>query len=205
MFIEKLKSKYKTNEPILIKEILDDFKEYSRNYVFKLIKIAEEKKELINFCYGVYYLPTKTILGLSTISVDDVIRKKYLNNNIDNYGVYSGLKLQNIFNISTQMPNTLEIVTNNETMRKREIVINNRKIILRKSKVPINNENVKEYMLLQLMTEVGDSLYEEAKKRIQRYIKENDVNYKKTISLASYFPSKTMKNLIISEVFDDIA
>ena len=45
MFIEELKEKYNVNEPILIGEILDEFRDYSRSYVFKLIKKAEENEE----------------------------------------------------------------------------------------------------------------------------------------------------------------
>jgi len=204
MFIEELKEKYNVNEPILIGEILDEFRDYSRSYVFKLIKKAEENEELINFCSGVYYIPTKNILGVSSISIEDVIEKKYISSNDKTFGIYSGLKLQNIFNLTTQMPNTIEIITNNESMRKREIEIKGRKIILRKSKVDITNDNVNEYMILQLMTEAGDRICEEVKKRIQKYIKENEIDYQKTISLASFFPSKAIKNLIVSEVFNGL-
>lgn len=204
MFIDKLQAKYEPNEPIFINEILDEFSEYSRGYVFKLIKKAEEKDELVNFSTGVYFIPTKTILGLSTITTEDVVEKKYISSKDETFGIYSGLQLQNMFNLTTQMPNTIEVVTNNESMRKREIEINGRRVILRKSKVNITKDNVNEYMLLQLMTEAGERICEEAKKRIKKYIKDNKVDYKKTVSLAPYFPSKAIKNLIISEVFNDI-
>jgi predicted transcriptional regulator of viral defense system len=203
MFIERLQEIYDVNQPIFINEILDTFDEYSRSYVFKLIKKAEEKKEIMNFCQGVYYIPTKTLFGTSTITIDDVLNKKYVSDNNETFGIYSGLRLQNMFNLTTQMPNTIEIVTNKESMRKREIVIGGRKIILRKSKCDITNENVNEYTLLQLMTEAGDNIAEEVRKRLKKYIQENKVDYNKTLLLSTYFPSKTIKNLILSEVFDE--
>ena len=203
MFIERLQEIYDLNQPIFISEILSTFKEYSRSYVFKLIRKAEKERKIVNYCSGVYYIPTKTLLGTSTITIDDVINKKYISSNSETFGIYSGIKLQNMFNLTTQMPNTIEIVTNKESMRKREITIDGRKIILRKSKCDITNDNVNEYTLLQLMTEAGDNIGNEVKKRIKKYIEDNKVDYNKTISLSTYFPSKTIKNLIISEVFNE--
>lgn len=205
MFIERLQEIYDLNQPIFISEILSTFKEYSRSYVFKLIRKAEKERKIVNYCSGVYYIPTKTLLGTSTITIDDVINKKYISSNSETFGIYSGIKLQNMFNLTTQMPNTIEIVTNKESMRKREITIDGRKIILRKSKCDITNDNVNEYTLLQLMTEAGDNIGNEVKKRIKKYIEDNKVDYNKTISLSTYFPSKTIKNLIISEVFNEFA
>ena len=170
MFIDKLQAKYEPNEPIFINEILDEFSEYSRGYVFKLIKKAEEKEELVNFSTGVYFIPTKTILGLSTITTEDVVEKKYISSKNETFGIYSGLQLQNMFNLTTQMPNTIEVVTNNESMRKREIEINGRRVILRKSKVNITKDNVNEYMLLQLMTEIGSNINEISRERIKNFI-----------------------------------
>lgn len=205
MFIERLQEIYDLNQPIFISEILSTFKEYSRSYVFKLIRKAEKERKIVNYCSGVYYIPTKTLLGTSTITIDDVINKKYISSNSETFGIYSGIKLQNMFNLTTQMPNTIEIVTNKESMRKREITIDGRKIILRKSKCDITNDNVNEYTLLQLMTEAGDNIGNEVKKRIKKYIEDNKVDYNKTILLSTYFPSKTIKNLIISEVFNEFA
>lgn len=203
MFIDKLQAKYEPNEPIFINKILDEFSEYSRGYVFKLIKKAEEKEELVNFSTGVYFIPTKTILGLSTITTEDVVEKKYISSKDEIFGIYSGLQLQNMFNLTTQMPNTIEVVTNNESMRKREIEINGRRVILRKSKVNITKDNVNEYMLLQLMTEIGSNINEISRERIKNFINRRNIDYKIIIKLASHFPSKAIKNLIISGVLDN--
>ena len=176
----------------IINEILDEFSEYSRWYVFKLIKKTEEKEELVNFSTGVYFI--------STITTEDVVEKKHISSKDKTFGIYSGLQLQNMFNLITQMPNTIEVVTNNESMRKKEIEINGRRVILRKSKVNINKDNVNEYMLLQLMTEIGSNINEISRERIKNFINRRNIDYKIIIKLASYFPSKAIKNLIISVV-----
>ena len=56
MLIERLKTKFNTNEPIFTNEILDLLKEYSRAYVFRLINQAKKEGELLYFEKGIYYI-----------------------------------------------------------------------------------------------------------------------------------------------------
>ena len=202
MFIETLKKHFKENEPIFTNEILDIFNEYSRGYVFRLIDIYVYQDKLIKFSNGIYYLPKKTIVGTSTITVEDVIKKKYLKYKQDTYGIYSGLSLQNMFSLSTQIPNTIEIVTNKEATRCRKITIDKMNIILRKSRCKINKKNANAYTVLQLFTEIENVnvLDVIAKANIKDFIKNNNISNEDLFSLAAYFPAKTTKNLMCSGV-----
>ena len=130
MFAEKFKERFEENEPIFTEDILNTFSEYSRAYVFRLIKNMAQSKDLVKFSDGVYYLPRKTFFGISTITADMVVEKKYIYTDDNVCGVYSGLKLLNMFSITTQVPNVIEVVTNNETTRCREIVLDKRKFVL---------------------------------------------------------------------------
>lgn len=205
MLVKRLKEKFDTDEPIFTNEILELIDEYSRAYAFKLIDKAEKKGELINFDTGVYYLPTKSIFGISTITAEDVVNKKYVSYKDDVYGIYSGINLQNLFSITTQIPNTIEIVTNNESMRCRKIKIDGRTIILKKSRCKIDRSNVYAYTILQLLSELGKitSLDDDIRKSIKNYMKVNNVNNDELISLARFFPAQTTKNLMYSGVLYD--
>lgn len=207
MFIEKLREKFNINEPIFTNEILELFDEFTRAYVFRLINKAKDMGELVQFDNGVYYIPQKTILGISTITADDVINKKYIQNGNNIYGVYSGLKLQNIFSVTTQMPNTVEIVTNNETMRCRKVEIDGRRFILRKSRCPISKTNADAYTVLQLFNDMGTRMKLDnwAKEKVIRFIKINNVSARELMNLATVFPAQTTKNLIVSGVLNEIA
>lgn len=204
MFIETLKKHFKENEPIFTNEILDVFNEYSRGYVFRLIDIYVYQDKLMKFGNGIYYLPKKTIVGTSTITVEDVINKKYIKNKKDTYGIYSGISLQNIFSLTTQIPNTIEIVTNNEATRCRKITIDKMNVILRKSRCKIDKKNANAYAVLQLFTEIENVnvLDVIAKANIKDFIKNNNVSNKDLLSLAAYFPAKATKNLICSGVIN---
>lgn len=205
MFVERLKETFNVNEPIFTSEILEMFNEYSRAYVFRLIDKAEKRGELINFDTGVYFIPTRSMIGISTITAEDVVKKKYIAYKDDVYGVYSGLNLQNIFSVTTQMPNTIEIVSNNESMRCRKIAIDGRTIILRRSRCKIDRKNAKAYAVLQLLSEMKQVTDMDARAReaIARYMRENRVSVTDLLSLASAFPAQTTKNLIYSGVLND--
>ena len=207
MLVERLKKNFNTNEPIFTNEILEMFSEYSRAYIFRLINKAEKKGEIINFDTGVYFIPTKSIIGSSTITAEDVVNKKYVGYKDDVYGVYSGLNLQNMFSVTTQMSNTIEIVSNRESMRCRRIMIDGRTIILRKSRCKIDRSNAHTYTILQLLSEMGmtTAMDDRAKESIIRYMRENKVSNDDLISLAKVFPAQTAKNLMYSGVLYDFA
>ena len=205
MLMERLKNNFGTNEPIFTHEILRLFSDYSRAYVFRLIDGAERNNELVKFDTGVYYIPTKTIVGNSTITADDVVNKKYVCYKDEVYGVYSGLNLQNMFSVTTQMPNTIEIVSNNESMRCRKIEIDGRTIILRKSRCKIDKTNSSAYTILQLLSEmkISSKISGRAKDSIYKYMKVNKVKNEDLVSLARFFPAQVTKNLLYSGVLND--
>ena len=207
MFAQRLKEQFNINEPIFTEEIMRLFPEYSRMQVFRFINKAEENKEIVQFTKGVYYIPKMTKIGLSTITSDDVARKRYIGWKEDIYGVVSGIKLLNTFSVTTQMPAVIEIVTNNETTRKREITIRNRRFILKKSRVEINKDNAAAYTVLQLFDELNDEseLNQYASKRIAEYVGLSGVTKTQLLNLAVNVPGRTIQKLIRSDVFNEIA
>lgn len=208
MFIERLSEKFNINEPIFTEEIFDLFCEYSRAQVFRYIDKAKESKEIVQFAKGVYYIPNVTFWGsLSTITADSVIEKKYLRNAEQTYGVFGGIKLLNNFSVTTQMAAVIEVVTNNETTRCREIDINGRKFILRKSRCEINKNNYAAYTVLQLFNDFTeqDKLDEASRRRLLEYIESRNITQRQLLELSMQFPARVTKKLIGSGVLNEIA
>ena len=205
MFIQKIKDNYKIDEPIFIENILALFPEFTRAYVFRLIKQAETNGELIKFSRGVYYIPKKTFFGYSTLTSSMVANNKYITDGKSVYGIYSGLTLLNQFSVSTQIPNVIEIVTNNEATRKRIVNIDGMRFVIRKSRFGITKDNYNYYSLLQFFLELGINpiLDEFAKQKIKEYIKDKGIKQEELIRLAMKFPAQTLKNLIGSEVVNE--
>lgn len=207
MLIDELKKNFNYNEPIFTEEILNLLSNDSRAQVFRYINQSKDKGEIIQFDKGVYYIPKKTIIGPSTITADMIIEKKYLSDKKNTYGVYSGIKLFNNFSMTTQMAAVIEVVTNNESAKCREIILKNRRFILRKSRCQIDNDNVAAYTILQLFSEFkkDDYLNEDAKRRLLEYISKTGVTKEQLFNLSMNFPPRTIQNIIGSGILNEVA
>lgn len=208
MFVDDLKKNFKKNEPIFIEDILEALEEYSRATIFRDIAKAKENDELKQYSKGIYYLPTKTILNKPSLLSDySVINKRYLRDKDDSIcGIFSGLKLQNDFNLTTQVPNVIEIVTNKESSRKRIVDIAGTKYILRKSRTTITNENCNAYTVLELLNDLSndEELNEDSKESLAEYINKTNLTKDELLNMSSYFPSRAGRKLIESGVLNEI-
>ena len=204
MFTERIKQTYKPGTPIFTEDALSLFPEYTRAYVFRLLKKAENEGELVRFSRGVYCIPKKTFFGYSTTSSGVIANSKYISDGKNVSGLYSGLSLLNQFAISTQVPNVVEIVTNNETTRKRVVTIDGMKFVIRKSRFNINKDNYSYYTILQLFSELGNnpSLNDFSKQIIKEYISKNNIDQNELIRYSMKFPAQVVKNLLGSEVLN---
>lgn len=201
---EYLFQKYGTNEPIISADIV--FKNYSRPWVMKQLKSLCEDGKLIRFEKGIYYIPTDTVFGKSILNPRKVIEKKYINDGENTIGYYSGITFQNQLKLTTQMPNVIEIYTNNETTNVRDVMVGKQKVILRKARTTINSTNVAVLSFLEMMNDIiPRSLDSEKKSRIAEYINNNGITKQEIISYASVFPDKVMRNLIESEAIFSVA
>ncbi len=204
--VEKLKNKFGVNHPIFTSEILEEMSEYSRPRVFQLLKKAEKEQMLIKFSKGVYYIPTETRYGKSLISVEQVIRKKYISDKGDIFGIYGGLQMQQNFMLTYQAPTAIEVVTNNETMWVRETKLKNRKIILRKSRLLITKDNVDAYTILELFNNMDMKKYFDdtsVQREVVKFIKNREIKAKDVYALAGAFPSKTIRKIMESGIINE--
>ena len=206
--IERLRCKFGVNQPIFTSEILKEMSDYSRPRVFQLLKKAEQDESIIKFDKGVYYIPTETRYGKSLISVEQVVKKKYISDKDNVFGIYGGLQMQQSFLLTYQVPTAIEVVTNNETMWVRETKLKNRSIILRKSRLPITKENEAAYTILELFSNIDMQKYlsdASVQREAISFVKERAVKLKDVYSLAGAFPSKTTRNIIESGIINEFA
>ncbi len=198
ILIDYLLKKYGTNKPIITEEL--SIPEISYDNLRKQLSRYNSQGILEKYSQGVYYIPKETILGRSTLSIDDVINRKYITNDNDIYGFYSGLSFYNKLGISTQVPFVYEIVTNKEKSRVREITLKNQKIILRKPYVKINKNNYLENQFLDFINNANSNDLSDNIDMLKNYIKDNNLNKNVILDLITYYPSKTSKKLIESRL-----
>ncbi len=201
MFSEMLRKKFGYDTPVFTDEILSLYPQYTKAYVFRMIKAAEQDGNLVRIDSGVYYLPQHTPFGISVITPSDVARKRYVSNGKAVYGIYGGIALQNAFAVTTQMTNTPEIITNNEATRRRTVTINGMPFVIRKSRTKITEENAAAYQVVQLFSETnGMEITDDTKGKVLAYMKSNNISRESLLSIASVFPARVVKNMVCAEV-----
>ena len=199
--VKCLKTQYGENTPIFFEDIANVCSGYTRGRVYQLIDAALNSGLLAKAGYDCYYIPTTTPFGKSLLNPRKVIEKKYISNKGEVYGFYTGLALLNSFGITTQMPNVIEVFTNNEATKSRRVTINNQTIIVKRARTTINNSNYKEMMLLELFN-LADirSIDARATQKIVDYMKQNNISVQGIMKYAKFVPARAIKNFMISEV-----
>lgn len=201
---EYLCAEFGLNNPFYTTEI--QYKEYSKPWLYKeLNKLCNDGK-LIRYERGLYYIPTQTIFGPSILDPGKVITKKYIFDGVDTNGYYSGITFLNQLRLTTQMPNVIEIYTNNEPSNIRNIMVGNQKVILRKSRTEVNNSNVAVLSFLEVMNSVSAKFIDNEKKKIlEQYIIDNTITRKEITEYAPLFPDKAIRTLVESELIYSVA
>lgn len=199
--VKCLKTQYGENTPIFFEDIANVCSGYTRGRVYQLIDAAMNSGLLAKAGYDCYYIPTTTPFGKSLLNPRKVIEKKYISNKGEVYGFYTGLALLNSFGITTQMPNVIEVFTNNEATKSRRVTINNQTIIVKRARTTINNSNYKEMMLLELFN-LADarSIDVQVTQKIVDYMKKNNISIQGIMKYAKFVPARAIKNFMSSEV-----
>lgn len=203
-FYDYLTKTFGTNEPIFSSDI--KFEQYSKPWIAKELAKLCETGQLIRFERGIYYIPINTPFGSSILNPRKVIERKYIVDNGKVNGFYSGFTALNMLGLSTQMPNTVEICTNNETSKLRNIKVGNQSVTLRRSRVEINNKNLNILRFLEIMNTVPTDFFDSDRKEIMvKWLAENNITRKLVSKYAPEFPDRAMRNLVESEVIYHVA
>ena len=197
-----LKAKYAENEPISIEDIRFALPQLTRGRIYQILDELIDKGELKRFKQGVYYIPTQTILGESLLDPRKVINQKYISDGSNYYGYYTGLSLLNAFGLTTQVANILEIRTNREATNSRTVIIGSQKVIIKRSRIEINNENYAAVMLLEIfnLLNSADIAFMDFS-RVIEFIKAKNLTYEIINKYVQYMPAKAIKNLSMSGVY----
>lgn len=205
---EYLLRNYQKNEPIFLADLqIDGMRDDNlRQQIKKLTDAGKIKK----FEKGIYFLPKETIFKSgSQLSLERVIEYKYLVDDKKRCGYVSGLLFFNKMGLTTQVPMRYEIVSNKATSECRKTSIAKSKVIIRKPKAPVTEDNYKILQFLDLLKDIdvyseirGEMLQE----RLYRYMKEINIRISDMKPYFSYYPDKLYRNLVETGViYNDIS
>lgn len=198
----ELRKQYGLNNPFLLKDISN---EYNYNVIKVTINNLIKNNLVRRYSNGIYYLPKNSEIGELHPSYDEVLEKKYLKNNNKIKGYYTGIILLNNAGLTNQVPNVREICTNVETNIKRVVKVNNKKLILRKPLIEINNDNVHylEFMDIFRYCDLFD-LLENDKTKIIEYINLHNLTKRKMLRYLDIAPHRVRDYMCGSGVFSEL-
>ena len=186
-------NKCKSDEPLFLEEIkqyvINKYKNDEINILKNINVIINRmctKNILKQFYKGIYYKPLKNIFGEMPLDKNKVIIKKYIKDKDGNIkGYITGAKLFNQLRLTTQVPNIINIVTN-ECKNYNEYRNEKLGVIIRQPKIKIDNDNYKYLQLFDIINN-KDKIHVEVDNKdeiIYNFIKNNKLDFEKIIKYA---------------------
>lgn len=194
---EYLRQNYEDNEPIFLSDIrIPGMKDVSARQQFK--KLTTDGR-LRRFDTGIYYFPKKSMFRSgSVLSVEEVIKRKYLVDGSERCGYMGGMLFANRLGVTTQVPMVYEVYTNKATTEYRETRIANLRVILKKPYVMINDQNANTLQFLDLLKEIGDISEIEGTEltdKLLDYMKKKKIGFESMGKYLPYYPERIYKNM----------
>ncbi len=192
-----IENNYQPNEPIFLSELnIPGMKAVS---VRQQMKKLTESGQLKRFDTGIYYIPKKSMFRSgSSLSVDEVIRRKYLADGGNCCGYVGGILFANQLGLTTQVPGVYEIYTNKATTEYRETQLASLRVILRKPYCAIDEKNAVTLQFLDLLKEIVDISEvdgEELTDRLIGYMKKKSIGFEGMRQFLPYYPERIYKNM----------
>ncbi len=206
MLLEYLQRNYKVNEPIFVSDI--DLPVTDTN-LRQMFKVLCDKGQIYRYDTGIYYMKGAVRLkdGVS-LSASEVVRYKYILRNNRVVGYYSGYTFANQLGLTTQVPYTIEIVSNQASAKCREVSVKNQKIMLRKPRTEITKENYSVLQLLDLLKDLEQYVDDDmsvAAERIGAYIREIGIRRTEVDKYIVLFPDRVYKYIYETRLYNAFA
>lgn len=206
MLLNYLQKNYKVNEPIFVSDI--DLPVTDTN-LRQMLKVLCDNGQIFRYDTGIYYMKgVSRLKGGISLSASEVARYKYISRNNQINGYYSGYTFANQLGLTTQVPYTIEIVSNQASAKCREVRLKNQKIMLRKPRTKITKDNYSVLQLLDLLKDwekyVDDDM-SMAAERIRAYIREICIRRTDVDEYIGLFPDRVYKYIYEMRLYNAFA
>lgn len=215
--IQYLKDTYGYDNPIIFKNLRIGGK--TKTALRQELYRESKKGSIVRYAEGIYFFPSKKIVNKDwqwlnktpTLPIGKLIEAKYLYKGlilegveINRIGYFSGFTMLNMSGISPQVPNYIEITTNNTSNKKRTVYLDGEKIIIRKPRIEITYENWEILQFLDLLAYVDwPDLNNEAKlNNLKKMCK--TLTKKQFEKYIKYYDTETIKKVINTGLINEI-
>lgn len=187
-------NEYGYDEPIFTSDIASLLNTNS-NSARQTIKRLADQGYIKKVRNGIYFIPnTDTTLKNPKLNVNKIIEKRYLKNQDNRIGYLSGTNFANKLGLTTQTASIPTVITNNTSSIKRQVQYYNKKIILKKPRATVTNDNYKILQVLDLINDydrLSERPFAETKPVIFNYLKSEPNQNKDITDYLELYPTKT--------------
>lgn len=206
MLLEYLQANYKVNEPIFLCDIELPVTDTNLRQMFKVLC---DNGKIMRYDTGIYYLKgTSRLKGGMDLSASEVARYKYISRNNQVNGYYSGYTFANQLGLTTQVPFTIEIVSNQASSKCREVKVKSQKIMLRKPRTEITKDNYRILQFLDLLKDFEqyvDGDMEQETARMCAYVKGLGMKRSEIDKYITFYPDRIYKYIYEMRLYDAFA
>lgn len=192
-----IEQKYQPGKPVFLSEL--DIPGMTKVSVRQqIVKLVEEER-LRRFDTGIYYIPKKTAFRSgSTLSLNDVIREKYLVDDEKICGYVGGLLFANRLGLTTQVPALYEVFTNKASKDYRETELGGIRVVVRRPYCRVTGENVSTLQFLDLLKDIVDISEMEGEQltdRLIAYMKKKGITFEGMEPYFDEYPERIYRNM----------
>lgn len=150
--LDAVKMRFGVGVPVLTADMESLFPDMPRRTLFYQVASLVATGELVRYEAGVYYIPTQTLAGMSTLDPAKVVMRKYLSDGSSVFGYWSGAALDNSIGVSAQVPTRLEVVTNNASTAQRTVRVGGwAECVVKKARRIVDESNVRAFQVLDVL------------------------------------------------------
>jgi hypothetical protein len=163
-------------QPFLLKNLYRQFPDIKDGTIREMMRRLVGEKKIIKIKNGLYFLPNpERVLQSYAVNVMNIIDSVYLKNQDNEFiGYRSGINFANLLGLTSQTASVEVIYSNNVSTRKREIKIQNNRLMINAPRVKITNQNYKLLQLLDLLTDfekISEYELDQVQSKLLAYIK----------------------------------
>ena len=171
-----MKEKSQFYEPFLLKNLYRQFPDVKDGTIREMMRRLVGERKVIKIKNGLYFLPNpERVLQSYAFNLMNIIDSVYLKNQDNEFiGYRSGINFANLLGLTSQTASVEVIYSNNVSTRKREIKIQNNRLMINAPRVKITNQNYKLLQLLDLLTDfekVSEYELDQVQSKLLAYIK----------------------------------
>lgn len=207
MLYRYLLENYGYDEPIFTDQVKEDLT-MNPNTVRQQFKRLADKGQIEKVQNGLYFIPEKQpLFGAPVLNVERIIQRKFLKNKNNVTGYITGTNFANQLGLTSQTAATSTVVTNNTSSIQREVTFYNNKVIVKKPRVRITNENYQLLQVLDLLNEYdrySEKPLAEGASSMKRYLEGVRLEEEELKSYMDAYPVKTKLKVYESGLFDAI-